>query len=182
VTESDLIQQAQRGDPQAWESLTVSHQQAVFRLAYLLLGDPDEAEDAAQETLVRAYFSLKRFDPARPLRPWLLQIVSNLASNRRRSLGRYFQALTRFAREPAETHASIPQEDADLLWRAVRRMKFEFQQVIYLRYFLEMTEEEMSAALGTPPGTVKSRLHRALAALRQVISREFPELQEALIP
>ena len=71
------------------------HQQAVFRLAYLLLGDADEAEDVAQETFIRAYRALERFDASRPLRPWLLRIASNLASNQRRSIGRYFGALQR---------------------------------------------------------------------------------------
>jgi RNA polymerase sigma-70 factor (ECF subfamily) len=182
VTETDLIQQARRGDPEAWESLTRTHQEAVFRLAYLLLGDPDDAEDAAQEAFVRAYYALKRFDPARPLRPWLMQIVSNLASNRRRSLGRYLNALARFVKEPARTQSSVPEDDSQSLWQAVRQLKFEFQQVIYLRYFLDMSEEQMSATLGIPAGTVKSRLHRALGALREIIASQYPQLEETFTP
>jgi RNA polymerase sigma-70 factor (ECF subfamily) len=180
VTESELIQQALRGSPDAWENLTRSHQDAVFRLAYLLLGDPDDAEDVAQETFVRAYYALKRFDPARPLRPWLMQIVSNLAANRRRSMGRYLHALVRLSREPAPADDPPPVEDSQALWHAVRRLKLEFQQVIYLRFFLELSEDEMSAALRIPPGTVKSRLHRAVAALRELVTRHYPELKEAM--
>ena len=178
MTETDLIKQARRGDHDAWEDLTRTHQEAVFRLAYLLLGDPDDAEDVAQEVFVRAHYALKSFDAARPLRPWLLQIASNLASNRRRSLGRYLNALTRFAREPGETRASFPEDDSRALWQAVRQLKFEFQQVIYLRFFLDMSEEEMSMTLGIPAGTVKSRLHRALGALRKVITDRYPQLEE----
>lgn len=182
MTESELIQQALHGSPDAWESLTRSHQEAVFRLAYLLLGDPDDAEDVAQETFVRAYYALKRFDPARPLRPWLMQIASNLAGNQRRSMGRYLRALVRLSRDPAAPDDPPQEDESRLLWRAVRRLKLEFQQVIYMRFFLEMSEDEMSTALRIAPGTVKSRLHRALAALREVIARHYPDLKEALNP
>ncbi|MFN8428147.1 MAG: sigma factor [Anaerolineales bacterium] len=66
MDESTLIRRAANGDAPAWEPLMIAHQQAVFRFAYLLLGDTDDAEDIAQET-TRAWKHLKRFDP-RPLR------------------------------------------------------------------------------------------------------------------
>ena len=101
MDESTLIGRARNGELAAWEPLVLAHQEAVFRFAYLLLGDPDDAEDVAQETFLRAWRYLARFDPARPLRPWLLSIASNLASNRRRTAGRYLSALTRaFRNEP----------------------------------------------------------------------------------
>ena len=101
MDESTLVRHAANGDTAAWEPLMLAHQQAVFRFAYLLLGDPDEAEDIAQETFLRAWDHLSRFDPSRPLRPWLLSIAANLASNKRRSASRYLAALTRaFRSEP----------------------------------------------------------------------------------
>ena len=99
VTETELIRSARRGDTAAWEALTRLHQEPVFRFAYLLLGDPDEAQDAAQETFIRAFYALRRFDETRPLRPWLMSIAANLSRNRRRTLGRYLNALTRLARQ-----------------------------------------------------------------------------------
>ncbi len=158
-----------------------AHQEPVFRLAYLLLGDPDEAEDIAQETFLRAYKALKGFDPERPLRPWLLRIASNLAHNRYRSIGRYIGALTHFARQNPERIKPTtiqPEDDSQALWQAVRQMAKPFQEVIYLRYFLDMPESEMVDALEVPAGTVKSRLHRALSKLRQIIERDYPELKE----
>lgn len=177
---SDLIRQAQQGDPDAWASLVGEHQAAIFRLAYLLLGDPDEAEDAAQETFIRAWRALQRFDSARSLRPWLMQIVSNLVSNQRRSLGRRLNSLMRLAREPAPSPSPLAADDTGSLWQAVRQLSFDHQQVIYLRFFLDLSEQETSEALGIAPGTAKSRLHRALAALRSEIERNFPHLQESL--
>ena len=158
-----------------------AHQEPVFRLAYLLLGDQDEAEDITQETFLHAYKALKGFDIERPLRPWLLRIASNLAHNRYRFIGRYIGALTRFARQNPERIKPTtiqPEDDSQALWQAVRQMAKPFQEVIYLRYFLDMPESEMVDTLNVPAGTVKSRLHRAIRKLRQIIERDYPELKE----
>jgi RNA polymerase sigma-70 factor (ECF subfamily) len=181
VTEAKQILLARQGDHAAWEALMRAHQEPVFRLAYLLLGDPDEAEDIAQETFLRAYRGLWQFDSERPLRPWLLRIASNLAHNRHRSVGRYLSALTRFAQQDPEGIKPTPlkpEDDSQALWLAVGRLAKPFQEVIYLRYFLDMSEIEMVDALDVPAGTVKSRLHRALTKLRGIIEREYPELNE----
>lgn len=185
MTEADWVGRARTGDDAAWEALISAHQAAVFRLAYLLLGDADEADDVAQEAFLRAGRALDRFDTTRPLRPWLLRIAANLARNRRRALGRYLAALERLWRSeprpaPAPPELSAAQADARDLWRAVQRLGQNEQQVIYLRYFLELSEAEMAEALAIPPGTVKSRLHRALRRLRGVIRHEFPSLREEL--
>lgn len=158
-----------------------THQEPIFRLAYLLLGDPDDAEDITQETFVRAYRALNGFDLERPLRPWLLRIASNLAHNRHRSAGRYLAALTRFARQdPDGISRTIikEQDESQALWLAVKQLAKPFQEVIYLRYFLDMSESEMVDVLNVPAGTVKSRLHRALTKLRGIVEREYPELKE----
>jgi len=189
----DLISLARRGDGAAWEVLMREHQQAVFRLAYLLLGDADEAEDVAQETFIRAYRALERFDGSRPLRPWLLRIAGNLARNQRRSIGRYFGALQRLVTldpealarargesPPGPGESGPTAEEAHSLWQAVRRLSQPDQEIIYLRYFLDLSEAEAATALEIAPGTVKSRTHRALQRLRTVVEREFPTLRESL--
>lgn len=156
-----------------------AHQQPVFRLAYLILGDGAEAEEVAQDVFVRAYFALDRFDESRPLRPWLLQITRNLARNRQRSLGRYWAAVQRWwQHEPEITTTAVERQESQLLWQAVRQLRPSAQEIIYLRYFLEMSEAETAVVLGVQPGTVKSRLHRALKQLQVVVEREFPELRE----
>ena len=86
--EPELIGRARQDDPHAWRLLVSRYQEPVFRLAYLVLRDPDEAADVAQEAFIQAYLSLERFDAERPFRPWLMRIAVNLARNRRRSLGR----------------------------------------------------------------------------------------------
>lgn len=180
----DLVRDARRDDALAWETLVRLYEEPVFRLAYLILGDAAEAEDAAQETFIRAHAALDRFDETRPLRPWLLSIAANQARNRRRSLGRYWAALQRaFQAEPRPYH-SPPERtaaaDARRLREAVGRLRPDAQDIIYLRYFLSLSEAEAAAALGIPPGTAKSRLSRALAQLRRVIEADFPDLCDAL--
>ena len=184
MRENALIESARAGDPSAWEALVQAHHEPVFRFAYLMLNDRADADDVAQETFIRAYRSLGRFDVERRLRPWLLSIAANVAKNRLRSWGRYTAALGRWQQEssPPNVHMiddfTAAQIEAGRLWEAVRRLRREDQTMIYLRYFLEMPVDETAESLGIAPGTVKSRLSRALGRLRELIERDFPDLAE----
>jgi RNA polymerase sigma-70 factor (ECF subfamily) len=163
--------------------LVRDHQEAIFRLAYLLLGDAHEAEDIAQDVFVRAFRALDTFDSTRPLRPWLLRITTNLAHNRRRSVGRSMTMIKKAISASPEYSTGLgertsQQWEAQTLWEAVRRLSTHEQEVVYLRYFLDLSEAEMSATLDVPPGTIKSRLHRAMRRLRAVVDEDFPALRE----
>src|SRR5262249_19461604 len=112
-------------------------------------------------------------------------ITTNLVHNRRRAVGRYLAALGRFfGSGESEVVASSPgdeqiqQWEAQTLWQAVRRLDGNDQEIIYLRYFLELSVAETAETVGIAPGTVKSRLHRALSRLRTVVETAFPALQE----
>jgi len=176
-----LILQARQGNEAAWVQLMRLHQEAVFRLAYLILGDAADADDVAQDSFIRAYQKLDQFDAERPFRPWLLQICKNLARNKQRSLSRYWGAVQRFFQAHPDAHVvALPLDkaaDAQLLWQAVRRLPPAAQEIIYLRYFLDLSEAETAVSLDIAPGTVKSRSHRALKHLREVVEKEFPELK-----
>lgn len=184
MKEVDLVNRARQGDQAVWITLVSEHQEPIFRLAYLILGDPDDAKDIAQETFIRAFRSLDRFDERRPLKPWLLRIAANLSRNQLRSSGRYWAALTRFGRREIDENWSVAEETSTqeeksrTLWAAVRRLRQADQEVVYLRYFLDLSVEETATALEIAPGTVKSRLHRSLRRLEAVITRDFPLLRE----
>jgi RNA polymerase sigma-70 factor (ECF subfamily) len=178
------VQRLRQQDQAAWDALIETHRQVVFRLAYLLLGDADDAEDVAQETFIRAYRHIERFDVSREMRPWLLRIAANLARNKRRSVARFLTALQRLVlaqpeltQSPSLEHQATEALQAQRLWQAVRRLPQPDQEVIYLRHFLEVSEAEASEALGVAVGTVKSRTHRALARLRKVVEADFSELK-----
>jgi RNA polymerase sigma-70 factor (ECF subfamily) len=182
LDESALVHNAANGDAAAWESLVGVHQDAVFRLAYLLLGDPDDAMDVAQESFLRAWRHLHSFNASRPLRPWLLSICANLARNRRRSAGRYFAALLRAFRDEPVSERIEEQTarnfQARELWKAVQKLNVLDQQIVYLRYFLDLPVAETAEILKVAEGTVKSRLSRALEKLRDIIRQDFPLLSE----
>jgi RNA polymerase sigma-70 factor, ECF subfamily len=183
VNEADQISLARQGDEKAWVALVQQHQAALFRLAYLMVGDADEAADVAQEAFIRAFYALDRFDSARPVRPWLLQIAKNLARNRRRSMRRYLAAVGRWwqalpSQEEGPTVAAVRTQEAQALWQAVQQLQMSDQEVIYLRYFLELSVADTAMTLGVAEGTVKSRLARALGRLRIVVAQQFPGLQK----
>lgn len=182
MEQNQLIERARRGEADAWEALVREYQQPVFRLAYLMLADAAEAEDVAQEAFIRAWRALHRFDDSRPLRPWLLRITANLTRNRRRALGRYWMALKRWRDESANEEIigmeamTLEISQAKTLWRAIGQLHQTDQEVIYLRYFLDLTQVEAAETLAVPTGTIKSRQYRALRRLRRVIEREYPDL------
>jgi RNA polymerase sigma factor (sigma-70 family) len=183
--EPAVVARARRGDREAFDSLVRGYEELAFRAAYLIVRDEAEAQDVAQEAFVRAHRSLGRFDEGRAFRPWLLRIVTNLALNSVRSARRRDAAVERYERRAGTGSAPSPErevehaEEAERVWHAVATLGRDDQQVLYLRYFLEASEEETAAALGRPAGTVKSRLHRALRRLRDVIEEQYPELAPA---
>ncbi|MBI5035532.1 MAG: RNA polymerase sigma factor [Chloroflexi bacterium] len=185
--ESDLIVRAQHGEIPAYESLVRTYEQIAFRVAYLITHDEHEAADAAQEAFVRAFRSLASFNPNLPFRPWLLRIVTNLALNRIKLAQRREAMTKRYARHvmmneqnPSPEQTVIERMQNQRIVQAVRQMSPEDQTLISLRYFLELPEAEVAQAMSIPLGTVKSRLYRTLARLREIIVRDFPDLQSVV--
>jgi RNA polymerase sigma-70 factor (ECF subfamily) len=147
-------------------------------VAFLVLGSSADAEEAAQEAFVKAYYALPRFRQESPFRPWLLTIVANEARNRRKSAARRVRLALRAAEDrpsgdaaPSPEVAVLEREDRERLVDAVGAMRDEDRMVIGCRYFLGLSERETAAALGIPPGTVKSRLARSLRRLRAALER-----------
>ncbi|TAH49912.1 MAG: RNA polymerase sigma factor [Chloroflexota bacterium] len=183
--EQDWIRRAQRGDAEAYDALVRAYETLAFRAAYLITREEHEAADAAQDAFVRAYRALNTFRLGEPFRPWLMRIVTNQALNRIQASKRRANMNERYVlaenenRGPSDAQAHLETRDQnEKLMRAVQRLKPEEQMLISLRYFLELPEAEVAHTLNIPQGTVKSRLHRTLAKLREIIAREFPDLVE----
>ena len=177
--EAALIARAQQGDAVAYGSLVRAHQDIAFRVACLAGGSAADAEEAAQEGFVKAWRALSRFHTGAPFRPWLLAIVGNEARNRRRSAGRRAALALQAAGEAASGDAAPSPEAALLgaerreeLVAALNRLSDADRETLALRYFLDLSEAETAAALGVRPGTVKSRLSRALERLRAELGEE----------
>jgi RNA polymerase sigma-70 factor (ECF subfamily) len=162
----------------AYEELVRRYQDVAMRTAHVIAPSGD-ADDACQEAFVKAYAALHRFRAGSAFRPWLLRIVANEARNRRRSAVRRTGLVLRAAEDRLSGAAAPSPESAVLgverragLLTAVNALRDEDREVIGARYFLELSEAEMADTLGIPRGTVKSRLSRALARLRDTMPRE----------
>lgn len=173
--ERELVARARRGDTVAFAEIVAAHQEIAFRAAYLLLGDPAEAEDAAQEGFMKAYGALGRFREGEPIRPWLLRIVTNAARNRRRSGVRRAALHRRFeTAEPRRTESSaesqvLAAEERRAVLAAINELSPDDRVVIVARYLLDLPEREIAAMAQVPRGTVKSRLSRARARLAKAL-------------
>lgn len=177
--DTDLVFRAQQGDLGAYEELVRQYQDVAFRAAYIIVGDEGEAEEAAQTAFIKAYQALPSVKPDAPFRPWLLAIVGNEARNRRASAGRRARLALRLTQcqrsvgaAPSAERAALVGERERLLLAAVERLPELDRVVIQARYFLDLSEREAAAALGCRPGTVKSRLSRALSRLRLLIEAD----------
>ena len=170
LEDDELIDHARRGDVPAYEELVRRYQRLAVRAAYVVAGGA-EAEDAVQEAFVKAYRALPRFRPGAPFRPWLLRIVTNEARNRVRS-GRRREALALRAAAvsgdaaPSPETAALEEDERRAVLASVERLPAADREIIAYRYFLGLSEAEMASALDIRPGTVKSRLSRAMTRLR----------------
>jgi RNA polymerase sigma factor (sigma-70 family) len=169
------VLRAQRGDEHAFEALMRAHWEIAFKLAYLITRNAADAEDAAQDAMLKSWRALARFRSSEPLRPWLLRIVANEARNRRRSSGRRDQLALRARAEEASGGAAPSPEDlavaADERGRLLAELDALPEQartVLACRYLLDLSEAETAAVLDVRPGTVKSRTARALENLREI--------------
>ncbi len=150
------------------ERWVTTFQPVVFRAAYLILRDTQAAEDVAQETFLRAYNAALRADPGDGVRSWLYRIAVNTSLNELRRRKRETAAVTRLDRDTGDD----PSERSDthaLVADAIDRLPDKLRVAVICRYFLDMSEEETAAVLGCRRGTVKSRLSRALGALRSIM-------------
>ncbi|HEX2195636.1 MAG TPA: RNA polymerase sigma factor [Actinomycetota bacterium] len=168
-----------RGDVDAYETLVQRHQTAAFRTAYLVAGSASDAEDAAQEGFVKAFYAIDRFRSDAPFRPWLLAIVANEARTRIRSAARRQTLAQRLAEgrpegdaAPSPEETALERADSERVRRALGRLGEDDRLVIGYRYFLELSEREAALALGVRRSTVKSRLSRALRRLRSAMEED----------
>lgn len=170
-----LIIRAQKGDTAAYEVLVRRYQDLAFRTAWVILRHQQDAQDATQTAFLKSWRALPTFLVGAPFRPWLLRIVVNEAKNRRDHRWRWPQTHV-FTSEAMIANTDMLPEDliarsetSRELVAAIERLKPSDQQILLLRYALDLSEREIAATLDIKPGTVKSRLHRATARLREVV-------------
>ena len=170
------LRRAQRGDQRAWRDLIARFQQPVFSLIWRLLAGRarHRVEDLTQETFVRVLRALPRFDPSGPasLSTWVLTIATRLALNELRRPEPTGLEREPFAAERADVDAERKRLGA-AIGRGVEALPDAQRAVLVLREYHDLDYAEIADVLELDVGTVKSRLSRARAALRDHLTREL---------
>jgi RNA polymerase sigma-70 factor, ECF subfamily len=174
-----LVRKAQQGDMDAFESLVRRYQHRVYALCRRLTGAHQSADDLAQETFVKAYFALGRFDVQWPFYPWLRRIAVNAGLNylkARRRERPLEEGSLGGRRAPAAARGDDPEERLERaefrarLDHAVESLPADQRGVFVLRFHESMSYEEISRTLDLPLGTVMSRLNRARQKLKELLA------------
>ncbi len=163
--------------PETFVRLAQAEVAAGYRLAGLFLRDASEAEDATQEALLRAWRAWPRFREDDRFSAWFDRILVNVCKNRlrKRSQVRWLPLQAEMAGEPASADPFVAALAKDELGRLVGRLSSDQQIVIALRFWGDQSLQEIADRLGVPVGTVKSRLHNAVAVLRKQLEEQSKE-------
>jgi RNA polymerase sigma-70 factor (ECF subfamily) len=159
------VQAALRGDQAAFADLVTRYQTAVYNMAYRMLGDATEAEDAAQEVFVRAWNQLHTFQQDKRFSTWLLSIASHHAIDvlrRRKPVAPLDDvALYVESEEPAPDEIALQAERRDIVKKMLNTLPEKYRSVTVLRYYNDLSYDEIARITGLTESAVKTQLHRA---------------------
>jgi RNA polymerase sigma-70 factor (ECF subfamily) len=176
--------QAQQGSDEAFTNLVEAYQKHVYNLCFRMLGEPESAEDAAQETFLRAYQHLHRYDRKRPFATWLLSIAAHYCIDclRRRKF-----SITSIDQDEDENGLELPDlvvpnpesevmhnQQKEQMQGLLKRLDSVDRAAIILRYWNDCSEAEIAETLNLTVSAVKSRLHRARRELAGLWQAETP--------
>lgn len=171
------LDQARQGDKAAFGMLIEAYQKPVFNLAYRMLRNAREAEEAAQEAFIRAYTRLDSYDPNRKFSTWLLSITSNYCID----LLRKRRAILLSIDAPLPAHPALMSDRADrpeaqvmageqedLVQSLLDELPDDYREAVVLRYWYDLSYEEIAEVMDTTISAIKSRLFRARRQLAQI--------------
>ena len=179
MNDTELMRRYAAGEEGAFQELVNQYKDGVYRFLRRFLNRPDLVEDVFQETFLQLYVSRDKFDPSKPLRPWLFTIAANKAKDalRRRQRSDATNLTSMFdsdecsiddALNTLDQDEHMPYDDlirdetAAAVKRVIARMPARLREILILAYFQKFPYAEIAGILGIPVGTVKSRLHTAV--------------------
>lgn len=170
------VLRAQQGDEEAFAQIVGAYQRPVYNLAYRMLGSAGDAEDAAQEVFLRAYSHLESYDPARKFSSWILSIASHHCIDRLRRGHRRQVSLDEFEPDrwlpdtaPRPEDEAIDRDREVQIRRLLDMLPEQHRLVIVLRYWYDMSYQEIAEITSSTESAVKSRLHRARGAMADAL-------------
>lgn len=173
--ELSLIDRAVAGDERAFAELVTRYQAAVYNLAYRMLGDAGEAEDAAQEVFLRIYRRLATYDQDHRFSTWVLSIASHYCIDLLRRKRPWLVPLENIsnwmrARTRGPEASALAMEQQDTVRNLLAKLPEHYRLVLLLRYWHDLGYEEIAQVVGLPVSTIKARLHRARNALAALVN------------
>jgi RNA polymerase sigma factor (sigma-70 family) len=175
----DLRERFAAGNRVAFEALVQPELDALYTLTLRLTGRAEVAEDIAQEALVKALASCKRYDPSRPFRPWLLTIARNVCRDRQRSawLKRVIVLVRPVIDPRADTFDELAAKERDALVRsALATLPLTYREAVALFHLEDMSYAEMAEITGSSVAALKQRVRRGNQMLKQALERMYPQL------
>jgi len=164
VGEAGLVQAARGGDEVAFDSLVGPLIDPAYKLALVMLRDPQEAQDAVQEATLKAWRGLAKLRGDAAIRPWFFTIVANQCRSMRRA--RWWSVLRSDGIEPPPQHVDERQDLRLDLNRELTRLSSTDRSVLFLFFYLDLPLQEVGRILRISPQAAKSRVHRAVSKLR----------------
>lgn len=182
------VNDAIAGDQDAYAELVYTFQDAVYNLCYRLLSERTEAEDAAQEAFLRAYYNLQRYDPERPFKTWLLTIASNHCIDRLRkrrmtlvSIDDPLPAtLALSSDEPLPEQVALSNERSHRIQGLLDELEPDYRAAVVLRYWYDYSYAEIAEMMDTTESAIKSRLYRARQMLADMLGGAESSTNEGL--
>ena len=171
--DQDWLLQAQKGDSQAFSHLVEAYQRPVYNLCYRMLGNAEDAEDASQETFLRAFRSIRQFDPSRPFPTWLLSIAAHFCIDqirRRRTpvISTEDMSLPDLPDPAPDMDSRLSRKEEQQRIRSLLQiLDATDRAVVVMYYWYDFSYIEIAQSLKLTEGAVKSRLHRARRAMAQ---------------
>lgn len=184
MSDEKLIEQTLSGDQNAFGVLVERYQDRLYNIVYHIVNDYEDARDVVQEAFLQAFANLDRFRGSSRFYTWIYRISFNIAVGHLRQRKRTI-SMEKILEERGEFFAdkgdspemlSTREEDAKILWDGINRLPVEYRSPLILREIEGASYDDIAEMLDVPVGTIRSRLHRARIALKEIIERQKDSL------
>lgn len=169
LSERDVIKRVQKGHAEAYQVIVERYMKRAYYIALGFVRNAQDAMDVSQESFIKAFRKIKRFDPEKPFFPWFYKLLKNLCLD-------HIKRKSRTQEIPLDEARILKEEREDremkeILWRGIEKLPFEQKEVILLRYFQQLSYQEIAEITARPIGTVMSSLFYAKKRLREAIKK-----------
>ena len=174
MTDDEAVLRCQEGDREAFRHLVERYKHPLFGTAYLMTGNAARAEEHVQDAFLLAWRGIRTFRRGSAFKPWLMRILVNtvISEQRKRALATVPIEEAAPLGTPARQHEEIEaSEDRQAIREALALLSPEHREVVVLRYFADLSVRQVARSAGLREGTVKSRLHRALRHMRELLEQ-----------